>query len=91
MKNKQQYVTKTVKQHTLIIRTVNDSDTITRVKVHLYGRIPTQEHKLIKMLEETLHCLIASIASIETKEYICAMPIETFFNESTKIEKTKEC
>ena len=90
MRNKQQFVTKTIKQHTIVVRTINDSDTITRVNVHLYGRIPTDEHKIIKMIEETMHCLIVSIVSIETKEYTCAMPIETFFNESTKIEKTKE-
>lgn len=88
-RNKQQYVTKTIKQNTIVVRTINDSDTVTRVKVHLYGRIPPEEHKIIKIVEDGLHCLIASIVSIETKEYTCAMPIETFFNESTKIEKNK--
>lgn len=91
MSIKQQYVKKTIKVHSVIVRTVNDNDTITRVNCRLYGRLPKYEHKLIANIEEKLKCPVVSIAEITTENVQCAMPIEDFFNASfKKIENTKE-
>lgn len=87
---KQQYVKKTIQVHSVIVRAVNDNDTITRVNCRLYGRLPMHEHKLIENIEEKLKCPLVSIAEITTENVECAMPIEEFYNASIKNRKQKK-
>lgn len=87
---KPQYVKKTIQVHSVIVRTVNDNDTITRVNCRLYGRLPKHDYKLIANIEEKLKCPVVSIAEITTENVECAMPIEDFFNASFKKSKTKK-
>ena len=89
MISSQIYVTKTIKEHEITARVVDlTSDTVTHVTYHLYGRIPADDHKLIKELQRKTQTQIANIDNRTVKEWVCSMPIETFFNESTKIEKS---